>query len=99
MAFLRTVPRCCAGKKLGKCPPLQLGLLDNVARPSVQLAKVLERANSTETKPVPRQIDPLDLRFNDPVASFKSKTTKELIRAYVVYQICSLEYIVENNMK
>ncbi|KYM97930.1 Proline dehydrogenase, mitochondrial [Cyphomyrmex costatus] len=48
---------------------------------------------------VPRQIDPLDLKFNDPIASFKSKTTMELMRAYVVYQMCSVEYLVENNMK
>ncbi|XP_014475950.1 PREDICTED: proline dehydrogenase 1, mitochondrial-like [Dinoponera quadriceps] len=47
----------------------------------------------------PRQIDPLDLKFNDPIAAFKSKTTMELIRAYLVYQMCSIEYIVENNMK
>ncbi|XP_020294305.1 proline dehydrogenase 1, mitochondrial isoform X2 [Pseudomyrmex gracilis] len=47
----------------------------------------------------PRQIDPLDLKFNDPVAAFKSKTTTELVRAYFVYQMCSIEYIVENNMK
>lgn len=47
----------------------------------------------------PRQIDPLDLKFNDPIAAFKSKTTTELVRAYVVYQMCSIEYIVENNMK
>nr|XP_012232887.1 PREDICTED: proline dehydrogenase 1, mitochondrial isoform X1 [Linepithema humile] len=48
---------------------------------------------------VPRQIDPLDLQFNDPIAAFKSKTTTELMRAYIVYQMCSIEYIVENNMK
>lgn len=47
----------------------------------------------------PRQIDPLDLKFNDPIAAFKSKTTFELIRAYLVYQMCSIEYVVENNMK
>ncbi|RLU17231.1 hypothetical protein DMN91_011300 [Ooceraea biroi] len=47
----------------------------------------------------PRQIDPLDLKFNDPIAAFKSKTTTELVRAYIVYQMCSIEYIVENNMK
>jgi len=48
---------------------------------------------------VPRQVDPLDLKFNDPIAAFKSKTTTELVRAYFVYQMCSIEYIVENNMK
>lgn len=48
---------------------------------------------------MPRQIDPLDLKFNDPIAAFKSKTTTELVRAYLVYQMCSIEYVVENNMK
>lgn len=47
----------------------------------------------------PSQRDPLDVSFNDPVAAFKSKTTRELIRAYFVYIMCSSEYLVENNMK
>ncbi|XP_012269777.2 proline dehydrogenase 1, mitochondrial isoform X2 [Athalia rosae] len=130
MAFLRSVPRCCAGSKFGKNLQLALpgGISENVARRSIQLLQVIETrdhdssrrtittraAASTESsasgggigggssgtmKPVPRQIDPLDLAFNDPVASYKSKTTKELIRAYIVYQLCSVEFFVENNMK
>ncbi|XP_050100365.1 proline dehydrogenase 1, mitochondrial isoform X2 [Anopheles aquasalis] len=43
--------------------------------------------------------DPLDVGFNDPNAAFKSKTTFELIRAYLVYVLCSSEFLVENNMK
>lgn len=43
--------------------------------------------------------DPLDTSFNDPIAAFKSKTTFELIRGYMVYLICSSETLVENNMK
>ncbi|XP_021936337.1 proline dehydrogenase 1, mitochondrial isoform X1 [Zootermopsis nevadensis] len=42
--------------------------------------------------------DPLDLTFEDHVAAFKSKTTWEIIRAYVVYTLCSSEYLVEHNM-
>ncbi|XP_076765647.1 proline dehydrogenase slgA [Xylocopa sonorina] len=102
MAFLRTVPRCSAGKKLRKCLPLPVGFLENVTKPSVQLVQVHEReytGTTADVKPAPRQIDPLDLKFNDPLAAFKSKTTKELIRAYVVYQLCSIGYIAENNMK
>lgn len=103
MAFLRTVPRCSAGKKLRKCLPLPVGLLENVTKPSVQLVQVYDReytGTTADVKPAPpRQIDPLDLKFNDPVASFKSKTTKELLRAYIVYQLCTIEYIAENNMK
>lgn len=45
------------------------------------------------------QRDPLDVGFNDPLAAFKSKTTWELIRAYLVYIMCSSGYLVENNLK
>ncbi|OAD52489.1 Proline dehydrogenase 1, mitochondrial, partial [Eufriesea mexicana] len=102
MAFLRTVPRCSAAKKLRKYLPLPVGFLENVTKPLVQLVQVHEREYTSTTadgKPAVRQIDPLDLNFNDPIAAFKSKTLKELIRAYVVYQLCSIGYIVENNMK
>lgn len=109
MAFLRTVPRCCAGKKIFKCVPLPVvGLRDQNAV-SAALVRLIERGyvstgrvTGSVQQPMSdqsRQIDPLDLKFNDPVAAFKSKTTMELVRAYVVYQICSIEYLVENNMK
>ncbi|XP_015121122.1 proline dehydrogenase 1, mitochondrial isoform X2 [Diachasma alloeum] len=101
MAFLKTLPRYCASRKLLKF--LESGLTKNESKSVVQLVKnVEERGYSTsqsEGQPVSRQIDPLDLKFDDPVASFKSKTTMELIRAYIVYQICSIDYVVENNMK
>lgn len=45
------------------------------------------------------QRDPLDVKFSDPNAAFKSKTTFELIRAYLVYLVCSSSYLVEHNMK
>lgn len=41
--------------------------------------------------------DELDLTFNSPKDAFKSKKTSELVRAYLVYQICSFNWIVENN--
>lgn len=43
--------------------------------------------------------DALDVSFNNPTAAFKSKTTWELIRAYVVYLMCSSGYIVEHNLQ
>lgn len=52
-----------------------------------------------ENDPSTPQRDPLDVGFNDPHAAFKSKTTFELIRAYLVYVLCSSEFLVENNMK
>lgn len=57
---------------------------------------LLIRNASTTAAP---QRDPLDVGFNDPNAAFKSKTTFELIRAYLVYLMCSSETLVENNMK
>lgn len=43
--------------------------------------------------------DALDVSFNNPSAAFKSKTTWELVRAYLVYLMCSSGYIVEHNLK
>ncbi|XP_070496107.1 proline dehydrogenase 1, mitochondrial [Chironomus tepperi] len=55
-------------------------------------------ANSPTSQKIGKR-DPLDTSFNNPIDAFKSKTTIELIRAYLVYVLCSSEYLVENNMK
>ncbi|XP_058061699.1 proline dehydrogenase 1, mitochondrial isoform X2 [Anopheles bellator] len=56
-----------------------------------------QQDNNPSSSPPAR--DPLDVGFNDPNAAFKSKTTFELIRAYLVYVLCSSEFLVENNMR
>lgn len=43
--------------------------------------------------------DVLDATFDDAHAAYKSKTTWEILRAYIVYTLCSSNYLVENNMK
>lgn len=43
--------------------------------------------------------DPLDLSFNNAEAAFRSKTTLQVLRAYLVFTLCSSNYLVENNMK
>lgn len=48
------------------------------------------------TAPPPAR-DELDLSFSSPKEAFKSKKTSELVRAYLVYQICSFDWVVENN--
>ncbi|XP_017851813.1 proline dehydrogenase 1, mitochondrial isoform X4 [Drosophila busckii] len=61
-----------------------------------------QRVHLEPAKPNPAgtpQRDPLDVSFNDPIAAFKSKTTWELLRAYLVYMICSSEKLVEHNMQ
>jgi len=52
--------------------------------------------SSLDAKP---KFDPLDTSFANPEATFKSKTTWEIFRAYIVYQLCSSSYLVENNMQ
>lgn len=44
-------------------------------------------------------MDELDLRFLDHKAAFKSKTTWEVLRANIVFQLCSVGPLVEHNMK
>ena len=43
--------------------------------------------------------DPLDLSFNNAEAAFRSKSTLQVLRAYLVFTLCSSNYLVENNMK
>lgn len=57
-----------------------------------------QNAHSPSSQKIGKR-DPLDTSFNNPIDAFKSKTTVELIRAYLVYVLCSSEYLVENNMK
>lgn len=87
-------------------PPLRLvaqvrgyGTSSSSSSSAASAATDVKKQRQQQQSALPRQIDPLDLKFNDPIAAFKSKTTMELLRAYVVYQMCSIEYIVEHNMK
>lgn len=40
-----------------------------------------------------------DLTFDNTEEAFRSKTTLEVLRAYLVFTLCSSNYLVENNMK
>lgn len=104
MAFLRKLNRCLAAKQLQQASVVRERT--SVASATAATSAPLQTSEITTSTPGThtatsknRQIDPLDLKFNDPVASFKSKTNTELIRAYVVYQLCSVQFLVENNMK
>ncbi|XP_017085714.1 proline dehydrogenase 1, mitochondrial isoform X1 [Drosophila eugracilis] len=79
--------------------PMQASTL---VQPDLVSSETVKRESSSQEKnPSPAgspQRDPLDVTFNDPIAAFKSKTTGELMRAYLVYMICSSEKLVEHNM-
>ncbi|XP_017963094.1 proline dehydrogenase 1, mitochondrial isoform X4 [Drosophila navojoa] len=74
--------------------------LHSAAQDKQAQVSVADRTQHVQSKEegVKPQRDPLDVSFNDPIAAFKSKTTWELARAYLVYMICSSEKIVEYNM-
>lgn len=106
MAFLRTAIRCSVfyrkyglqggGGGLPGCFWLQKAGKSSAAASS---AIVQESAASTAASNPQPQRDPLDITFEDAKAAFKSKTNWELVRAYIVYTLCSFEYLVDNNMK
>lgn len=41
----------------------------------------------------------VDLKFEDGKEAFKSKTTPELLRAYIVLKLSSIDYLVNHNQK
>ncbi|XP_041452062.1 proline dehydrogenase 1, mitochondrial isoform X2 [Drosophila obscura] len=75
----------------------QLVQTDVVERETMREKRQLGKSASPKPTGTPQR-DPLDVSFNDPIAAFKSKTTWELVRAYMVYMICSSEKLVEHNM-
>lgn len=97
MAFLRTVIRCSLHKKYGLFLNSEAVFLNQVAPKSSQSTVLANSHVSATTSSPPR--DKLDITFEDARAAFKSKTTWELLRAYIVYTLCSFETLVENNMK
>lgn len=43
--------------------------------------------------------DQLDLTFCDARQAYRSKSTWEILRAYIVFKLCAVETLVENNQK
>ncbi|CAB0043373.1 unnamed protein product [Trichogramma brassicae] len=101
MAFLRRLHRCLSAKQLQQAVVRErTSTAAATATTSAPVqAEIQSNAAAGGADRSSGQVDLLDLKFNDPVASFKSKTMTELVRAYVVYQLCSFELIVENNAK
>lgn len=105
MAFLRSLIRCSVYRKYG----LLFDRLQNSSFAKINANQILLKSNAASgtllqnqsseavQKQPPR--DPLDITFEDAKAAFKSKTNLELIRAYVVYTLCSFESLVTHNMK
>lgn len=100
MAFLRTLYRCSPNQRYA----IVFNSLQNVRICDSQravkstAANAIVQDNAATTVGTPGK-DPLDITFEDSKAAFKSKTNWELLRALIVYQLCSFEYLVDNNMQ
>lgn len=64
--------------------------------PASIIADAAKTAAAAEPLPIR---DTLDLTFNDARQAYRSKSTWEILRAYIVFKICSIEALVENNQK
>lgn len=108
MAFFRATIRCSVPRKSGINILYNLHgtksriELINVQHKQIALKSTVSGAleNSTENgQSYGSRRDPLDRGFADPKVAFKSKTTWEVLRAYIVYTLCSSNYVVEHNMQ
>lgn len=53
----------------------------------------------TSTTTSQQHKDSLDLTFCDHESAFKSKTTAEIMRALMVFKMCGIKMLVDNNEK
>ena len=58
--------------------------------------KVLVKTTVTTFKDV-QQINGLDVTFSNAEEAFRSKKTWELVRALAVFNLCSVNFLVDNN--
>lgn len=100
MAFLRNLYKCSPNQRYATVfSNLQnTRICESHRAVKSTAADAVAQDNAGPTVGTPGK-DPLDITFENPKAAFKSKTNWELIRALIVYQICSFEYLVENNMQ
>ena len=70
---------------------------------SPSASKILDDDNllkpSKKTNIGPTALGPRDLTFDNGQEAFRSKSNWEVLRAYLVFTLCSSTYLVENNMK
>lgn len=104
MAFLRSVIKSSVHRKYS----LVLDRLQNSTVANINASRIVLKSTAASSTLVQNQQeaiqkqppkDPLDVSFEDAKAAFKSKTNLELIRAYVVYTLCSIDSLVTHNMK
>lgn len=101
VADYKSIYSCCSRNQLSstimeKHSKILFPLLNNSSKRCTTVSAAAVK-DVTHTRTPKR--DPLDVSFANPEAAFKSKTTWEVLRALIVYQMCSIQYLVDNNMK
>ncbi|XP_074641976.1 proline dehydrogenase 1, mitochondrial-like [Tubulanus polymorphus] len=72
----------------------------DAASTSLRNESVLQTNDSNRPKAATSycpEYEKLDLTFENETEAYKSKTTYELLRAYLTYKLCSVDYLVDNN--
>jgi len=85
-----------AGLVLGQDQPQLASRRHKSIAPPLSVGEVPGKEDLT-TAVSQRRKDHLDLSFEDHRAAFKSKTSWEVIRALVVFQLCGIKVLVNNN--
>ena len=76
---------------------MSLAIIKLSSKTHLSFIIILETESRIE--PSMAKTDDLDLTFLNHNAAFKSKTTWEVVRAYLVFQLCSIQPLVANNEK
>ena len=63
---------------------------------SISISSIGAAHGIAASPPMPDVPPKLDLTFEDSRTAFKSKSTLQLLRGYLVFQLCSLNFIVDN---
>lgn len=66
---------------------------------SISLSNLNDEVNHHQLEPHEPNKTKLDLTFEDSKTAFKAKSNFELLRGYLVFQLCSFSFLIENQKK
>ncbi|XP_028400731.1 proline dehydrogenase 1, mitochondrial-like [Dendronephthya gigantea] len=68
-------------------------------RPCDSVRRRLPIVRSCQTVAELKQDSESSISFNDTKIAYRSKTTREIVRSLFVFRLCSVNYLVDNNLK
>ena len=64
-----------------------------------KLASIREAPKTCQTSDKQQNVEENAVNFNDTKGAYRSKTTREILRALLVFRLCSINFLVDNNLK